>query len=172
MDKSDVENVIRTKREIRNYKPDPIPNEIIRKILEAGRYSASSRNSQPWHFIALTDKETLSKIADNAPTGKYIANAPLAIAVLLTKNGIDSDGGRVVQNMMLEAWKYHIGSVWVSNLTKECETILGLGKNSEFRILTIIPFGFVLENDKPKGKKIRKPFEELVSLNQFNNKFP
>ena len=132
MEKSDVEIVIRTKREIRNYKTDPIPMDLIKKILEAGRYSASSRNSQPWHFVTITDKEILRKIADNAPTGKYIANAPLAIAVLLSKNGKDSDGGRVVQNMMLEAWRYNIGSVWVSNLTKECEKILGLEK--KFRI--------------------------------------
>ena len=89
MNKTDVENVIRTKREIRSYKPDPIPTEIIKKILEAGRLSASSRNSQPWHFMAITDKNILKEIADNAPTGRYIATAPLAIAVLLDKNGFD-----------------------------------------------------------------------------------
>ena len=172
MDKSDVEYVIRTKREIRAFKPDPIPTEIIKKILEAGRVSASSRNSQAWHFIAIIDREILKKIADNAPTGRYIANAPLAIAVLLDKNGIDSDGGRTVQNMMLEAWKYQIGSVWVSNISGECLKILGLEKNSNYRILTIAPFGYVTENDKPKGKKNRKSFDEVVSFNQFGTKFP
>ena len=172
MNKTDVENVIRTKREIRSYKPDPIPTEIIKKILEAGRLSASSRNSQPWHFIAITDKNILKEIADNAPTGRYIATAPLAIAVLLDKNGFDSDGGRTVQNMMLEAWKYHIGSVWVSNISNDCLRILGVEKTSPYRILTIVPFGYVTENDKPKGKKSRKSFAEIASFNQFGNKIP
>ncbi len=171
MKNTDVEYIIKTKREIRKYKPEPIPDEIIRKILEAGRLSASSRNSQPWHFIAITDKEKLSKIAENAPTGRYIADAPLAIAILLDKTGFDSDGGRTVQNMMLEAWKYHIGSVWVSNFSNECLPILGLTKHSAYRILTIIPFGYVQENDKPKGRKNRKPFDEVVSLNGFGKKF-
>ena len=171
MKSSDVEYIIRTKREIRSYKTDQIPTEIIKKILEAGRLSASSRNSQPWHFIAITDKEKLKQIGENAPTGKYIGNAPLAIAVLLEKNAFDSDGGRTVQNMMLEAWKYGIGSVWVSNFSNECLKVLGLDKQSDYRILTIVPFGYVQETDKPKGKKNRKDFHEIVSLNEFGTKF-
>lgn len=171
MTNSDVEYIIRTKREIRNFKPDSIPTEILRKILEAGRLSASSRNSQRWHFIAVTDKDQLKKIAENAPTGRYIGTAPLAIAVLLEAQAIDSDGGRLVQNMMLEAWKYNIGSVWVSNFHDECLKILGLPENSNYRILTIVPFGYVLDSDKPKGKKNRKPFDEVVSLNTYGTKF-
>lgn len=172
MSSSDIENIIRTKREIRNFKSDPIPNEIIIKILEAGRLSASSRNSQPWHFIAITDKNVLQQIGSNSPTGKYISNAPLAIAVLFDKKGFKADGGRTVQNMMLQAWEYKIGSVFVSNFNDTCLKILGVDSSSNFEILTIIPFGYLLESDKPKGKKIRKSFDEVISLNKFGSRFP
>ena len=170
MTNSDVEYIIRTKREIRSFKSDLIPSDIIRQILEAGRLCASSRNSQPWHFIAITDPKILQEIGSHAPTGKYIATAPLAIAVLLDKNGSKSDGGRVVQNMMLAAWKFKIGSVFVSNLSDECYSILGIN-HANFDILTIVPFGFLLDSDKPKGKKVRKSFDEVVSLNRFGSKF-
>jgi nitroreductase len=96
---------IRTRREIRDFLDKPIPEESLLRILEAGRLAPSSKNSQPWHFVVIRDRETLAKISDLTPTGKHLAQAPLAIAVLMDGAKMpEVDGARAIQNMVLAAW--------------------------------------------------------------------
>ena len=79
----DTITCIRTRREIREYLDKPIPDENLLKILEAARLAPSSKNSQPWQFVVIKNKEILNKIASLTPTGAHIAKAPLAIAILM-----------------------------------------------------------------------------------------
>src|SRR6266536_35723 len=58
----DVFACVRTRVETREFKPDPVPEAAIRKILEAGRWSPSQRNRQPWHFIVIQHRETLQQL--------------------------------------------------------------------------------------------------------------
>ncbi|HZA24327.1 MAG TPA: nitroreductase family protein [Dehalococcoidia bacterium] len=54
----EVYECIRTRRTTREFKPDPVPEEVVYKILQAARWAPSSGNSQPWHFIVITDRDT------------------------------------------------------------------------------------------------------------------
>ena len=72
-------DAIRTVLAVRHFKDTPIPEPIVRQIVEAGRLTASGGNSQHWHFIVVRDKETLRRLGQLASTGPYIAQAPLAI---------------------------------------------------------------------------------------------
>ncbi len=102
----DVFEAVRTVLAVREYRPDPIPEEIVRRIVEAGRLSASSMNKQPWHFVVVDDRPALQRLAELAKTGPYISQAPLAIVVAVgkTKFGV-SDGSRAIQSMVLTAWE-------------------------------------------------------------------
>ncbi len=64
MQSNDFFEVVRRRRSIRKFRPDPIPDEYIEKILEAGRWACSGANAQPWEFIVVKDKETKDKIVE------------------------------------------------------------------------------------------------------------
>jgi nitroreductase len=79
----EVYECIRTRRTIREFKPDPVPEEVVYKILQAARWAPSSSNSQPWHFIVITDRDTLDAIGRAATSGAFVGQAPLAIAIVM-----------------------------------------------------------------------------------------
>lgn len=65
----DILELIRTRRSIRKYKPDDVPDELINKILEAGRWAPSGENSQPWRFIVVRDREHIRQVGETAGWG-------------------------------------------------------------------------------------------------------
>src|SRR6266496_5267364 len=114
-------DVIRTALAVRRFKDTPIPEPIVRQIVEAGHLTASSANGQPWHFIVVRERETLRRLGQLARTGPYIAQAPLAIVVAVDKSVYAvSDASRAIHSMLLTAWSEGVGSNWVgfSNLEK------------------------------------------------------
>jgi nitroreductase len=162
----DAFTCIRTRREIRDYLDEPIPQECVEQILEAGRLAPSSKNSQPWHFIVIRDKVTLRKVSDLTPTGKHIAQASLAIAIVMDGAKLpEIDGARATQNMVLAAWSMGIGSCWVTNFYDDGVKEL-LGVPQRMKLVTVMPFGYPTE-PKTKRKKVRKPLSEIVRYEKF-----
>ncbi len=169
-DVTDVEEIIRKKRDIRKFKPEPISDKIILKILEAGRLSQSSKNSQPWHFIVIKDKAKIQKLSENTYSGDFLKDAPLAIAVISHNAKLESDLGRCVQNMMLVAWKYKIGSVWITNFWEKAKDILNVPMTPNYKLITVIPFGYIpVDLQVVKGKKKRKQLSEIAHLESFGS---
>jgi nitroreductase len=72
---------IRTLLAVRSYKDTPVPDDVVRRIVEAGRLTGSGMNRQPWHFIVIRERETLRRLGALASSGSYVAQAPLAIVV-------------------------------------------------------------------------------------------
>lgn len=165
----DVEDAIRKRRAIRRFKPDPIPDEILCRILEAGRLAPSSKNSQPWHFIVIRNKETLKELAKCTYTGEFLPSAPVAIAVILENAKLESDAARAIQNMVLVAWKYGIGTCWITNFWDKAKAILGVPMTGNFKLVTVLPFGYIPEDEKPRGKKKRKSLKEIAHEERFGN---
>ena len=164
----DVLTCIRTRREIRQYLDEPVPQKCVDTILEAGRLAPSSKNSQPWHFIVIRDKETLRKISDLTPTGKHIATAPMAIAIIMEDAKLpEVDGARAGQSMIFAAWSLGIGSCWITNFYDDGVKEL-LGVPQRMKLITVLPFGYPTES-KAKGKKIRKSINEVVHYERFAN---
>ena len=167
----DVFEAIRTVLAVRSYRPDPVPEAVIARIVEAGRLSASSMNKQPWHFVVVDDRAVLQQLAPLAKTGPYIAEAPLAIAVAVEKEsrfGV-SDGSRAVQSMVLAAWAEGVGSNWVGFGGME-EVARLLGIPGAYEILAVVPFGYPTDPGG-KGEKKRKPLGEVASRGQFGTPF-
>src|SRR2546423_13924220 len=73
-------DTIRTMLAVRRFKDTPIPEPIVRQIVEAGRLTASSQNGQPWHFIVVRDNETLRPPRHPPPTRPHLPPAPPALA--------------------------------------------------------------------------------------------
>jgi nitroreductase len=162
----DTFTCVRTRREVRDYLDKPIPDESLQVILEAGRLAPSSKNSQPWHFIVVRDRETLKKLSELTPTGAHISRAPLAIAVLMDAAKLpEIDGARAVQNMVLAAWELGIGSCWVTNFYEDGVKDL-LGAPQPMKLVTVMPFGYPTEL-KTKRKKVRKSLDEIVHYERF-----
>ena len=77
-----VSDAIRLKRAVRKFTPEPLPEEAINAILNAGRRAQSSKNTQPWHFIAITEKAILKPLSECGDWAGHIAGAALAVAIL------------------------------------------------------------------------------------------
>jgi nitroreductase len=162
----DTFTCIRTRREIREYLDKPIPDASLQRILEAGRLAPSSKNSQPWHFVVIRNKETLKKLSELTPTGAHIAKAPVAIAILMDSAKLpEIDGTRAIQNMVLAAWELEIGACWVTNFYDDGVKDL-LRAPQRMKLVTVMPFGYSAE-PRTKRKKNRKPLAEIVHFEKF-----
>jgi len=166
----DVYKAVHTVLAVRKYQSKPVPPAVARKIVEAGWLTASARNVQPWHFIAVDDPAMLQKLGSLARTGPYIAQAPLAVVVVIEKGQFsESDASRAIQSMVLTAWSEGVGSNWVGFYGLDAvKPVLGIP--DEQQILAIIPFGYP-EAKIGLGKKNRKPFDEVVHHGKYGAKF-
>lgn len=145
--------------------------EVIKKVLEAGRLSPSSKNTQPWHFVAIRDKGKLARISALTPTGKHIEKANFAIAVFMDHAKLpEVDGTRAMQNLMLCAWDFGVSSCWVANFEEDRVKDL-LRVPREMKLLTVVPFGYPTEA-RTRRKKVRKAFAEVVHWEEFGRKSP
>jgi nitroreductase len=168
----DVFESVRTVLAVRRFQDVPVPEEVVRRIVEAAHLTGSSRNLQPWHFIVVQDKETLRTLGSMAPSGPYIADAPLAVVVVIEESVFSvSDASRAIQSMVLTAWADGLGSNWVGFAGRYEEVKGLLGIPAEMDILAMVPFGYPAEGNLGKGKKNRKPFGEVVYRERFGQPF-
>jgi nitroreductase len=165
----DTFDAIRTLRAVRAFRAEPVPDEIVRRIVEAGRLAASAGNHQPWHFILVRDKDMLRQLGALAPTGPYIAQAPLAVVVATPKGEIAiSDGSRAIQSMLIAAWSEGVGSNWVGFNIEAVKAPLGIP--DDLTVLAILPFGYPTGRVTGENKK-RKPLGEVASSERFGQPF-
>jgi nitroreductase len=166
----DVFEAVRTILAVRSYQDRPVPEDLVRRIVEAGRLTASSMNKQPWHFIVVQERETLRRLGALAKTGPYIAQAALAIVVAVedTRFAV-SDASRAIQSMMLTAWAEGVGSNWVGfGGLDEVQAALNIPE--ELDVLAIVPFGYPA-TAVGRGKKERKPRGEVVHRERYGQPF-
>lgn len=166
----EVFDAVRTVLAVRNYQDKPVPADVVRRIVEAGRLTASSINGQPWHFIVVENRDTLRRLAPLARTGPYIAQAPLAIVVLIENSRYAvSDASRAIQSMVLTAWAEGVGSNWVGFLgMNEIKPLLGIPDH--LQVLAVLPFGYPTQATG-KGKKNRKLLSEVAHRERFSQPF-
>ena len=141
----EVFECIRRRRTIREYKKDPIPEDVLEKILQAGRWSPSSSNSQPWHFIVVKDPNTLSELGKIATQGPFISDAALAIVIVMENAPRPQlDAGRAIQQMELVALSEGLGTCFVGVRIEEQQIEVKelLNIPSDLELITIMPYGY------------------------------
>jgi nitroreductase len=155
---------IASRREVRYYADRPLPEDVVNRILDSGRLSGSSRNTQLWQFVTVTDKEAL---ADNVYAPDNVRNAQLVVAIVGDAGLFDV--GRAAQNMMLEAWNEGVGSVPNGIRDSEgAERAIGIAP-----VKMILTFGYPAKPRDPNSRSVeewsarakRKPFDEVVVRN-------
>ena len=152
---------IRTMRSVRQFKPEPVPEEIMRQILNAGRRSQSSKNTQPWSFVVVRDGETLRALADCGQYAGHLAGAAFAVALIADVRS-SFDIGQAVAYMQLAAWELGVGSCIASIFEPDrAKAILGVPAEKHFN--TALSFGYPA-NDQSGPLKAggRRPLDEIV----------
>jgi nitroreductase len=156
-----------SKREVRDYSDTPIPDDVLTRILQAGRATGSSRNRQEWQFVVVRSREALSALAQTVSSPRNIETCQVAIAVVLTGQP-GWDGGRLAQNMMLAAWAEGVGTCPnTPRQREEAHRILSIPTDAE--IATILSCGYpanpirVASDPEAILRRInRKPLDEFA----------
>lgn len=143
MDSAQLLELIKKRRSIRSYLPDPIPDEHINKILEAGLYAPSGKNRQPWRFFVIKEVKTIRSIAKSTTYSKFACNAPVMVLVFAKTDADyptekDLIGvGACLQNMMLTATAMGYGSCIIGELYgKQASFVQGIALDPDEYLLT------------------------------------
>jgi len=158
---------------VREFKPDPVPNEIVHKLLQAGRWAPSSSNTQPWHFVVVTNRETIAAMGRIATQGAFIAQAPLAIALVMENaRRPQLDAGRALQQIELMAWSEGLGTCFVGIRAAEQQHAIKelLDIPEEMELITVLPFGYRTEGRRAGGTP-RRPMVEIAHSEKFGNAY-
>ena len=168
----DVFKAIKNRRSIREFKADSVPEEKLKRILEAARLAPSAHNEQEWKFIVVRDLEKRKKLAKAALKQDFIAKAPLVIVAVATNpthimaNEVPAyavDLAIAVEHMALQAVEEGFGTCWIGTFSQRgVKEILEIPE--EYKVVTLMPLGFPA--DSPR-KKIRKKLEEIVSYDRY-----
>lgn len=158
---------MKTRRSIRSFKPDPVPKEIIEDIIDCARLAPTALNYQPWEFIVVTDPQMRKRIADETDYGKFIAQAPVCIAVFCkdVKYYLE-DGSAATQNILLAAHAHGLGACWVAGDKKPYANRIAelLGVPSGYKLVSLIPIGYPAE--KP-GRISKRKLSEVIHWEKF-----
>jgi nitroreductase len=168
----DAFEVIMTHRAVRHFLTRPVPHHIIMRILQAGRWAGSSKNTQPWHFIVVRSPETLDQLSRCGHYASHLRGASIAV-VVVTEPGLRSafDAGRAIQNMMLAAWADEVGSC-IAALHEEERARNILGVPEDLAVEYAISFGYpdpgapATIEGRPREEVLaqlgRRPLEKIV----------
>ncbi|MCD6244763.1 MAG: nitroreductase family protein [Candidatus Korarchaeota archaeon] len=165
---------LRTRRSIRRFRPDPVDDEIVLKILDIARFAPSGHNYQPWEFIIIRSRDTIEKLGNLRRDSRPLLNAPMGILVVcdkeITPTTYQLDGANVTMYIMLAAHALGLGTVWLHTLfdaehVRNIQEILGIPPNKV--PISLIAIGWPNERPSPKS---RKPLEELVHCEKYGRK--
>lgn len=158
----DIHLIIRTRRSIRRFKQIEIDLELLKQIVQDGSYAATASNKQPWEFIIVNDKNKREQIFENiywlAQAGKpKEQQKPTAYIIVLGNPQISEcyiyDCSAAIQNILLSAWGYGVGSCWIGSINKDkLYEIFKIPKKLE--IVAVVALGYPDEN--PSIEKIKK----------------
>lgn len=162
----DARLAIASKRDERKYADRPVPEDLVERILDAGRVSGSSNNRQRWRYVVVASRERREALAEAVYAPRNVRTAGLVVALL----GGGFDLGRTAQNMMLAAWNEGVLSC-PNGIPDQpgAQRALGLGRDEEIGI--VLSFGYPTGERDParhppewwSARANRKPLPELVT---------
>lgn len=166
---------IRTVRQARQYRPDPVPEAVLADLLEVARWTGSARNTQPWHFIVIRDKERLRQISQLRTPINWVADAPLGIALVLDGANSSSelyDEGRVTERILIAARLHGLGGGVAfygdAALQAEGKRILGVPEGKAARSVVLVGYPTTIRDPRPNpAAGGRRPLAEVVSYERW-----
>ncbi len=168
----DFYEVIKTRRSVRSYKKEPVPDDVLEKVLNAARIAPSGSNRQPWKFIIIKDPEKKKKMVQLCEGQKFIAQAPVLI-VACGKNIHYNRGGWMgdysmivdiaiaVDHLTLAARAEGLGTCWIGSFDNEgIKKFLGIPE--DVNVVALTPLGYPEDENVFKETKNRKKLEEII----------
>lgn len=171
----EVFEAIQKRRSVRKYLDKEVPMELILKVLEAGRLAPSAHNSQPWHYIIVTDSDKRKKIAESGKWAGFLKDTPVIIVgcgdTEASPKWCTVDVTISMQNMVLEATELGLGTCWVGSFDEKTvkET---LNIPEKYKVIALLALGYPANGIDLTSKvlhviKSRKKLEEIYSINEF-----
>jgi nitroreductase len=167
-----------SKRDIRTYTDRPIPEEVLTRILEAGRRSGSARNRQPWQFVVVTDPALRRRLSRCGRFAAHLAAAAAVVVIVVDDPRDLFDAGRCAQSMMLAAWLQGVASCPAS-LHDDRGARAALALPDGLVVATAVALGY----PDPAGRgcierlalrvlagRGRRPLSALVSWDRYGNR--
>ncbi len=164
-----VIDAIRTRRAVRLFTEQPVPDEIIQTILDAGRRSQSSKNTQPWQFIGIRERATLTALSKMGDYAGHLAGAAFAV-VLVGKEDTRSiafDVGQAAALMQIAAWEQGIGAC-IASIYRPDEAKQLLGIPAEMSAYYALSFGYPSPEHQPAKLGGRKALDDVVRWEKWD----
>ncbi len=166
----DVLEAIKTRRSVRQYKKDPVPQDLLQQVLEAGRLSPSGSNSQPWDFIVFTEPGLRKQVAHCFMYGSFLTQSPVGIAIVVDvwRGGTAvQDGTLAAYSMMLAAHALGLGTCWINPGYRDdaARELLKIPEGKE--ILCVLSLGY------PAGRSPATPrrrLSDIVHMEEYGNR--
>lgn len=166
--------VIKKRKSIRKYKPDPIPDDVLNRILDAGRMAPSAKNYQPWHFIVIREPEMKKKVAEACVNQLFIAEADVIICGCAFEKiawgrmgnymaAWPHDLSIALEHIILAATNEGLGTCWIGKFDEKMVKDL-LQIPEAVRVVALTPVGVPAEEAKERG---RLNLEDIVSYEKF-----
>lgn len=158
-----VLDAIQKRRAVRQFTDEPVPRDVIEKILRAGGRSQSSKNTQPWSFIVVTDREKLKALSKTGDFAGHLAGAAFAVGLVGTKqtHWNSFDLGQAAAHLQLAAHELGVGScIAAIYRPDEAKALLSIPEDTNFYCM--ISFGYPAPEAQPARMGGRKPVDELA----------
>ncbi len=154
------------RRSVREFEDRDVAPDLIRQILEAGRWAPSGLNNQPWRFAVVTSPEMISRFEPLTRYSRVIRSARVLIPVFVDEDAMYHEVkdhqamGACIENMLLAVHSLGLGAVWLGEILKsESEIRYLLGLESRYRLMAVVALGWPVEAHR---RSERKPLDEIV----------
>ena len=152
-------DLAKSRRSVRRYRPDPVPEELIEQVLEAARWAPSGMNMQPWEFVVITDEDLKRQVGRQAVfygmRSQQVHEAPVVIAVCgHHRRGpfVRDDCMFAGANLMLAATDLGLSTCWVGGFHEEpIKQILNVP--NEVSIVGLVTLGYAQGDTTPPPKR-------------------
>ena len=163
---------IKNRYSVRKFSEKKIEADKLETILDAARISPSARNIQPWKFVVIQDDEKRAKLEEICSGQKFVADAPLTIAICCNnleytmRSGQPAsiiDGALASQNIALQCVELGLGTCWIGAFFQEPAAKL-IELPEDWKIIGLLPIGYP---EIKKGIRKLKPKKEVISFDKF-----
>ena len=159
---------VASRREVRQYADRDLPEDVVRRILDAGRLAGSAKNRQPWTFLVVRDDRAVEAVAESVFEPSNVRGAAFVVAVVM-RGGAGIDAGRAVQNMLLAAHALGIGSC-PNGISDHVGLNRALRLGADDKVAAVLTFGHPAKPRDPARRSAaewveranRKPYDEIV----------
>ncbi len=163
----DAFEAIKQRHSTRRFADRKVARDAVEGVVDAARRAPTAMNVQPWEFVAVTDTAMRKRIADATDYGKFVAEAPVCVAVFCKEGKFYlEDGCAATENLLVAAQASGLGSCWVAGDKKRYARQIGemLGVPEQYKLVSLIALGYEKIASAPRKKR---PLKEVLHWERF-----